>query len=132
MSPQVAAWVMTRRPSTPSETVGWEMGARTCLHVRPGRLTILECRFNKQRTTHNQALGEPDVLDDCLLASAFSVLATTYTEKEARERLSPTVVRGVEEALLKLFSTQSDAAAVHTSTTPSPTGWRPVVYGRRT
>jgi len=38
-------------PSTPSETVGWEMGARTCLHIRPGRLTILECRFNK--TTHH-------------------------------------------------------------------------------
>ena len=32
--------------------VGWEMGARTCLHVRPGSLTILECRFNK--TTHHQ------------------------------------------------------------------------------
>ena len=39
-------------PSTPSEIVGWEMGARTCLHVRPGSLTILECRFNK--TTHHQ------------------------------------------------------------------------------
>ena len=39
-------------PKPPSETVGWEMGARTCLHVRPGRLTILECRFNK--TTHHQ------------------------------------------------------------------------------
>jgi len=38
--------------------VGWEMGARTCLHVRPGRLTILECRFNKQRATHNQKICE--------------------------------------------------------------------------
>jgi hypothetical protein len=27
--------------------VGRESGARTCLHVRPGRLTLLECRFNK-------------------------------------------------------------------------------------
>jgi hypothetical protein len=27
------------------------MGARTCSHVRPGRQTILECRFNK--TTHH-------------------------------------------------------------------------------
>ena len=34
---------------TSSEIVGWEAGARTCLHVRPGRLTMLECRFNKTR-----------------------------------------------------------------------------------
>jgi hypothetical protein len=47
-------------PSTPSEIVGWEMGARTCLHVRPGRLTILECRFNK--TTHHQEWYEGSYL----------------------------------------------------------------------
>jgi hypothetical protein len=45
-------------PSTPSEIVGWEMGARTCLHVRPGRLIILECSFNK--TTHHQ---EPQIFE---------------------------------------------------------------------
>ena len=57
MSPQVDAWVMTLEPSSPSEIVGWEMGARTCLHVRPGSLTILECRFNK--TTHHQQSKTP-------------------------------------------------------------------------
>ena len=31
--------------------VGRVLGERACLHVRPGRLTMLECRFNK--TTHN-------------------------------------------------------------------------------
>jgi hypothetical protein len=30
---------------------GWEERVRTCLHVRPVRLTILECRLNK--TLHN-------------------------------------------------------------------------------
>ena len=39
---------------TSPEIVGWEKGARTRLHVRPGRLTILECRFNKTRH-HPQA-----------------------------------------------------------------------------
>ena len=57
MSPQVDAWVMTLEPSSPSEIVGWEMGARTCLHVRPGSLTILECRFNK--TTHHHQKSPP-------------------------------------------------------------------------
>jgi len=38
-------------PDTSSEIVGWEAGARTGLHVRAGRLTMLECRFNK--TTHH-------------------------------------------------------------------------------
>ena len=48
--PQVAAWVMARVPCTSPEIVVQETGARTCLHARPGRLTILECRFNE--TTH--------------------------------------------------------------------------------
>ena len=42
---------MTRGPGTYPGIVGWEKGAPTCLHVRPGSLTILECRFNK--TTHH-------------------------------------------------------------------------------
>jgi hypothetical protein len=40
---------------TSSEIVGWESGARTCLHVRPGLLTMLECSFNK--TTHHPTPG---------------------------------------------------------------------------
>jgi len=32
---QVVAWVMTRGPAPHPEIVGWEMGARTCLHVAP-------------------------------------------------------------------------------------------------
>ena len=38
-------------PDTFSKIVGREVGARTCWHVRPGRLAMLECRFNK--TTHH-------------------------------------------------------------------------------
>jgi hypothetical protein len=38
-------------PDASSEIVGRESGARTCLHVCPWRLTMLECRFNK--TTHH-------------------------------------------------------------------------------
>ena len=48
---QVAASVMARGSASPLEIVEWEMGARTYLRVRPGRLTIFECRFNK--TTHH-------------------------------------------------------------------------------
>ena len=75
-------------------------------------------------------------IEDGLLESILSVLATTYDEQEVRERLSPPLVRGVhalqgthsagwittpeyEEALLQLF-TQGAAAAAPTSTTPSP------------
>jgi hypothetical protein len=43
---------MARGPGTSPEIVGWEKGARTCLHVRPGRLTILECHFNKTMRYH--------------------------------------------------------------------------------
>jgi hypothetical protein len=43
---------MACEPDTSSEIVGWEAGERTCLHVRPGRVTMLECRFNK--TTHHR------------------------------------------------------------------------------
>ena len=39
-------------PLTSSEIAGRELGERTCLHVGPGRLTMLECRFNK--TTHHR------------------------------------------------------------------------------
>ena len=38
-------------PFTSSEIAGRELGERTCLHVRPWRLTMLECHFNK--TTHH-------------------------------------------------------------------------------
>ena len=47
--PLVDACAMARGPDTSPEIMGREVGARTCLHVRSGRLTILECRFNKQR-----------------------------------------------------------------------------------
>ena len=51
--PQVAALVMARGPvpGTSPEIVGWDKGAHTCLHVRPGSLTILENHIN--RTTHH-------------------------------------------------------------------------------
>ena len=75
-------------------------------------------------------------IDDGLLESVLSVLATTYDEQEVRERLSPTFVHGVhallsarsagwlttyefEEKLLKLF-TLSAAPAARTSRIPSP------------
>ena len=53
--PQVVAWAMARDPFTSSEIAGRELGERTCLHVRPGRITMLECRFNK--TTHHQTVS---------------------------------------------------------------------------
>ena len=74
----------------------------------------------------------------CWERSTREDLPTTYTEQEARERLFPTVVRGVhvlqcarvagwltacefaEE--LHQVSTRCDAAAALTSTTPSPAG----------
>ena len=39
-------------PGTSPEIVGWETGARTGLHVRHGRITMLECRVNN--TTHRE------------------------------------------------------------------------------
>jgi len=45
--PRVAAWVMARSLVPSPEIVGWSPGARTCLRVSPGLLTVLECRFNK-------------------------------------------------------------------------------------
>jgi hypothetical protein len=46
---------MACSPDTSPKIVGWKKGARTCLHVCPGRLTpiytVLECHFNK--TTHH-------------------------------------------------------------------------------
>ena len=53
--PQVVAWAMACDPFTSSEIAGRELGERTCLHVRPGRITMLECRFNK--TTHHQTVS---------------------------------------------------------------------------
>jgi hypothetical protein len=47
--PQVVAWAMACDPDTSSEIAERESGERTCLHVRPGRLTMLEYRFNKTR-----------------------------------------------------------------------------------
>jgi len=55
--PQVAAWVMTHGPAAPPlKWWGgrWERAhASTC--KRPGRLTILECHFNK--TMHHPFFG---------------------------------------------------------------------------
>jgi len=64
-------------PSTPSEIVGWEMGARTCLHVRPGRLTILECRFNKTR--HHLQSQNSVVASRIIYASGPQKPAHTHT-----------------------------------------------------
>jgi len=47
-------------PDTSSEIVGREAGARTCQHVRPGCLAMLECRFNK--TTHHPKSWAMEVL----------------------------------------------------------------------
>ena len=74
-------------------------------------------------------------IEDGLLESILSVLATTYDEQEVRERLSPTFVHSLhalqsartagwlttyefEEELLRLF-THGAAAAAPTTTTPS-------------
>ena len=46
-------------PFTSSEIAGRELGKRTCLHLRPRRLTMLERRFNK--TTHHPLYGEARV-----------------------------------------------------------------------
>ena len=43
-------------PGTSAEIEGWEKRARTCLYVRPGRMTKLECRFNQ--TTHHPTILE--------------------------------------------------------------------------
>ena len=48
-------------PFTLPEIVGRELGERPCLHVRPGRLTMLECRFNK--TTHHPKSGLVSAVD---------------------------------------------------------------------
>ena len=64
----VPRWTLTRvRITRPDPTLApskmmYKMHKRqeitTCLHVRPGRLTILECRFNKTTHHHEGSLLE--------------------------------------------------------------------------
>jgi len=124
------------RPTTTPGAPDTGQGARP-----PGQPPTPKCLFPLDAKNGTEvAPVEPDVLADGLLGAdgPLSVLATTYTEQEARECLSPTVVRDVqalqrarvagwlttcefEEELLKLF-TQCGAAAALTFTTPSPAG----------
>ena len=72
---------MACEPDTSSEIVGQEAGARTCLHVRPERLTMLDCRFNK--TTHH-----PKHLGQSVLSAAGGASAQQGVDHDAAENCS--------------------------------------------
>jgi hypothetical protein len=100
-----------------------ETGARTCLHVRPGRLTMLECRFNNKeppkgwsatRNFHN-FVNCIDNLNNLELGSDNLILCGLRLCCLQRTR------RGVIESILEVRPTRSVSLSCGTGADPTRT-----------